>query len=148
MFRNETSRIMDTGIPPYVVLSHRMHELEAGVRNEIRGFHDEIKRIPEAVTTGVLNQCEVNGAILLTEQRMNGIVSLLRVEIRAMREEVRAPCPSNDAVPTMEQRPSHTWSWGGRLHMVPQDFRLPKVNTSTLWNLYWGGRAADRIGPF
>ena len=51
VFRNETSRMMATGIPPYVVLSHRMHEFEAGVRSKIRGFHDEIKRIPEAVTT-------------------------------------------------------------------------------------------------
>ena len=48
VFQNKTSRIM----------------AEAGDRSEIRGFHDEIIRLPTAVTTCVLNQCKVNGVIL------------------------------------------------------------------------------------
>ena len=32
--------------------------------------------------------------------------------------------------------------------MVPADFRLPKCNVLTLWNLYWGGRPVDGIRPF
>ena len=66
-------------------ISNRVHEHKTGVRSEIRGFHNDIKRIPEAVTICVLNQCEVKWAIPLTEQRMKGSAYILCEEIRAMR---------------------------------------------------------------
>lgn len=35
-----------------------------------------------------------------------------------------------------------------QIHMVPKEFRFPKCNVRTVWNLYWGGRACDRIRPY
>ncbi len=34
------------------------------------------------------------------------------------------------------------WTWGGKIHPVPQGWSLPKGNTSMLFNLWVNGNAA------
>ena len=52
---------------------------------------------------------------------------------------------SEDPAGNLEPCVGKMWTWGGRLHVVPADFRLPKCNVLTMWNLYWGGRPVDGI---
>ena len=43
-----------------------------------------------------------------------------------------------------------SWTWGERIHMVPQDFRFPykNVHAKTLWNLWWSGNPSIHVGPY
>jgi hypothetical protein len=42
-----------------------------------------------------------------------------------------------------------TWTWGGRFHFVPSNFKFPtSSNLSTLWLLWWDGKPAERIAPY
>ena len=31
------------------------------------------------------------------------------------------------------------WTWGGRMHMVPEAWDFPCCDIFTLWNLWWSG---------
>lgn len=43
---------------------------------------------------------------------------------------------------------NNSWTWGGRIHMVPEDFRFSICNLRTIWDLWWGGDRVKRIGPY
>ena len=40
------------------------------------------------------------------------------------------------------------WTWGGKLHMVPMDFKFPICNVRTLWDLWWTGHVQNKIKPY
>ncbi|ETV69098.1 hypothetical protein H257_15068 [Aphanomyces astaci] len=42
-------------------------------------------------------------------------------------------------------RPIH--NWGGRWHMLPEDFLLPSADVATAWNLWWCGSPSRGIPP-
>lgn len=52
---------------------------------------------------------------------------------------------SNDA-PTAPA--FHTWTWGGRLHMVPETFEFPKTTVKSLWDLWFFGSKDTHIQPY
>ena len=39
-------------------------------------------------------------------------------------------------------------AWNGRFHPVSQDFKFPSDNMSSIWNLWWYGKANERIAPY
>jgi hypothetical protein len=42
----------------------------------------------------------------------------------------------------------HYWRNSGNYHRVPEGFKWPSFNTSTMWNLWFFGDCERRIGPF
>ena len=55
VFRNEETKMMATGIPPYAVLCNRMHELERGVDSRLEDVMQEIQSLPSVVTSCILD---------------------------------------------------------------------------------------------
>jgi hypothetical protein len=42
-----------------------------------------------------------------------------------------------------------TWTWGGRIHYVPQTFKFPSCTTKALWDLwFYGTEVPDKIRPY
>lgn len=108
--------------------------------------------IPDLVTQKILEHCQVNGAVPISAGRIQELMKELGAELLSelkSSDSADRNCSTSGALDD-ENGPStaRSWVWGGRIHMVPQDFRLPRCNTSIFWNLYWNGRPADRIQPY
>lgn len=43
---------------------------------------------------------------------------------------------------------NRSFSWGGRIHMVPADFSLPPCSVYTVWKLWHHGNPASKISPY
>jgi hypothetical protein len=76
---------------------------------------------------------------------------LLKEEMRAELREVHAvemlaSAPTAPIDPSVDPR-FQLWSWGGRLHMVPQGWVYPSTNIKDTWNLWHFGHLADKIRP-
>ena len=144
--------MMAMGMPSYVVLCNLMHELERGVDSSLKDVMQEIRGLPCAVTSCILDQCQVNGAVPITGPQVEVTDELMGC-LQSM-EEVsrRRGVLSEDPAENLEPCAGKMWRcgkvWGGRLHMVPADFKLPKCNVLTMWDLYWGGHPVDGICPF
>lgn len=41
-----------------------------------------------------------------------------------------------------------TWTWGGRIHPVPEDFQFPKCNVRALWDFWWDGNRSEGLAQF
>ncbi len=121
--------------------------------------------IPEELTRCLLCRFEVNGAQPLLESRVqdmitnanNSLRDVLLAEIRSSRGTAlldRDVCQGG-ADPESIRWPAGTlvdghmqWTWGGRMHMVPRGWCLPKGTVSMLFNLWVNGNPAMQIQPY
>ena len=70
----------------------------------------------------------------------------LRSEMREVRVDVEAHQPS--IVPPSAESRFQVWTWGGRLHMVPEGWSLPSsLNLKDTWHLWPFGHLTARISP-
>lgn len=118
---------------------------------------------PEEIKRMLLEHFEVNGAQPLLESRVrdliensnNNLRDLLLAEIRQLRVGSGPVEGSTPVDAASEDWPRGslvdgymTWMWGGRHHMVPEGWNLPKGNVSSLFNLWVNGNQAMHIQPY
>lgn len=149
VFRNPVSKMTATGVPPHVALSNKVSGLQESVSNKV-------DNLPREVTREVLDHCQVNGAVPISAQQIETMMSDLRQQVISEIKQTTArgndissetyngSLGAGDCIPN-EFR---TWVWGGKIQMVPHDFRFPHCNVRTMWDLYWGGRKCDKIRPY
>jgi len=123
---------------------------------------------PQDMCDAILGQLQVNGAVPITAQQITGMFDtfraendkfrtelLSRLETRPQAERGAGPIPSAPnnlpATNTTIELDGHTfsmWTWGSRLHPVPQNWVFPICTTSVLWDLWLDGKRNDGIQPF
>ena len=146
VLRNPISKMSATGVPPHVALSSKVSGFEETVSSQVAS-------LPGEVTRELLEHCQVNGAVPISASQIESMMGEFRKqvisEIQATRENTnRSHNDTSGHDEAMCQTEFYTWTWGGKLQMVPRDFRFPKCNMRTMWDLYWGGRRCDKIRPY
>jgi hypothetical protein len=138
------TKINATGIPPHLAVTSGVNRMEASMResNEIL-----LTEIPIRVKETVFNNLVINGAVPITPMDLNThfnkmletVKSTLYAQQRQQQiiEEKSQPRSDNEL-----------FTWGGKFHPIPQNFKMPQVDCKTLWRLWHYGRDSDKIGPF
>jgi hypothetical protein len=152
------------GVPQQVKIMHRIDVLEQVHTDNTATLMSRLDKVPEELTKCMLERFQVNGAQPLLETRVQDMISsannllrdVLLSEIRRMRTDNSNDAgEQGDSSVNNEQWPPGTlgpngymqWTWGGRLHPVPQGWHLPKGNVSMLFNLWVKGNPAMGIRP-
>ncbi|RHY84001.1 hypothetical protein DYB26_009559 [Aphanomyces astaci] len=122
-----------TGIPPHVSMHTQLETNLAAVRELPGEIRNNIEAILDAkgITSGNITHA-------LLEELLNNAVS----RIASTNDRSESPPVADDSAPL---RPVHYW--GGRWHMLPEDFELPSVDVATAWHYWWCGSSAREIPP-
>lgn len=137
--KNEKSGMFATGVPPHLVIANSV----VGVQKELDELRIEVvsklDSLPEALKQSMLQNFTVDGTVPITHVQVVDMMADLKVSIEtSLVSAIRRDRENNQAVsaspPHVEPSESHsgsqstylTWSWGGRFHPVPQNFRFPR----------------------
>ena len=132
--------------------SQFVYQHEASVAKEaVLARCDEL---PAALTDDMLSKFTINGALPITVESMKEMLSTaiaqMRGEMRTELQDLRvggAMAAASPLSPSSDARYG-MWMWGGRMHMVPQGWRLSSsISLKDTWLLWHFGHTADRIGP-
>ncbi|RHZ01932.1 hypothetical protein DYB37_013815, partial [Aphanomyces astaci] len=130
-----SSSMQPTGIPPHVSLHTQLEKNLAAVRALPGEIRDGIESLldEKGVAAGNITHA------LLEQLLKNAVASV--VDTRPVIVSARSPA-QDESVPV---RPVHYW--GGRWHLLAEDYELPSVDVSTGWHLWWCGSPARDIPP-
>ena len=123
-----TSNTMQpTGIPPHVALHVQLERNMEAIRALPQEVSEGIEKLLEdkGVTAGNITQTLLEEVL---KKAVNDVVAATQTHSQAT-----APVESN----TLPVHPVHFW--GGRWHLLPEDFQLPSVDVATGWHLWWCG---------
>ncbi len=146
-----------TGIPPHISLIADMTR----VAERIETLGPRIDRVAPAVIEGVNNILEEK-AVGLNVITREGMMNAIRDQFAPLMGEVcnaidglrrqhedaprRAPqaAPRNDAAMGVRRL---VFSWGGRLHLLPENFAFPDAGVLAAWQYYTCGDASKNYPP-
>ncbi len=150
-----------TGVPANIViarnvkqLSERVDELESGCKRRHEETIDMLREeLPKRLKDDLLQNFAINGAVPVTmdamremiDSRFSQMEALLRSGTGTQAAPVPAGAPGQATVPAQT---FSTWTWGGRIHMVPEGFAMPECSVKTLWDLWHFGHCERRIQPY
>ncbi len=149
-FKNEVSNLQATGIPPYVMLANRMYFLEKEMAAMKRVYAEGVEAIPDEVCKKLLKNFNIEGVQQVTIEQLQMMFNQFRSDIM---EDVRKCALSGgnstiqDALEATDNAEYKVWNWGGRLHMVPENWRFPKCCCYLIWESWWCGNKMDKISP-
>jgi hypothetical protein len=150
-YRSALSGVIATGIPPHLAMSN---ELTAVVKqNEVMKAEllSKCAALPSDVANVLLSKFSINGAIPVTLEDLKAVVaqavSQMNSHLRdALPDAERASAPPVAVDPSSDPR-FHLWQWGGRLHPVPEGWRLASTDVMSTWRLWYFGNVAERFRP-
>ena len=133
-----------TGVPPHCVLLQEIAAVRSSQNQMLDSFVDKVKEA--LVETGVTGG-------QFTEQRFQCIFDKFQDDIRVLAgnlgvgaaalEQRRAE--GVERVETGRGYKLHTY--GGRMHRVPRDWRIPRCTVFILWRSWWIGDTERHIPP-
>ena len=123
--------------------------------------------MPEKLTNCMLERFQVNGAQPLLESRVREMITTsintsheaLQAAVLERINELRGGVNNRNEQRAEDEQPSvwpsgeivegyRQWTWQGRIHMVPEGWRLPTGTTSMLFNLWVKGDESMRVQPY
>ena len=146
-------------------LKNELHDM--GER--IDALPDKLSTIPDQVVKKLQDNIAIDGVAPITRDELANVLSqqqdttkkLLEETVTRLVGDMRARVPeAREEEPPQERRLRggqlgldgfRTWMWGrprASFHMVPEGWSLPVCNTSTLWNLWLMGNAAEQLQPY
>ena len=149
--------MLATGISPHLILSNELTDVAKQTEQLKTALLEQCARLPEQLTTTMLQRFAINGAIPLTADDMRTMMSQftaqLRSEFQQLASNAAAPLTASfsrtltdfddaDSDPRFT-----TWLWKGRLHPVPEGWKFPSTDVKATWNLWHFGHLGDRIRP-
>ena len=168
VYYDPITRMTATGVPHYVQLRIMVEALtdrtEQGISLTASVRDDILKKIeaftaalPRSLANSLLQNFSVNGAIPLTQDHLQAMIANNTEAILGqIRELLHRPhqrqAPHNDGpveagLAAADNNAYQLWNWGGRMHMVPQGWRLPKISSRKAWELWQFGIPSERIQP-
>jgi hypothetical protein len=157
--RNTVSKLTATGIPPHIMLANEVTMLKAEMSQLRMHLLSKLDQLPEDLKSCMLENFQINGTVPITHAQVVTMMTDLQATIlQALQSTRNTSLDTSLTNNNLERRALvgdgviegyNTWSWGGRIHFVPQDFRFPrKCNVRTLWDLWWRGKRFDNIAPY
>ncbi|KAF0754916.1 hypothetical protein AaE_005148 [Aphanomyces astaci] len=129
-------RLQPSGIPPYIevyrLLEHQGSSIDAMPRrivDQMRGILDERDVTHGTITSVLIKQTIVDALQVLGVGR--------HLDEPALRREDE-----------QGQRVTFLYSWGGRMHKLPEGFEFPLADTATAWSLWWLGNDRLKYVPY
>jgi hypothetical protein len=152
------TQLLATGIPQHLAIVNQLVEasrqsFDQGeqLKNAMEFMSEEL---PNKVVQEVLNHCAVQGAVAITKDdltnALKGLMATITEKIQSGRA-TNAMTLESDSIPSSRSasKPSfNTWCWGGQWHLVPQGWKIPRVNCKEMWFLWHFGHLFDKIAPF
>lgn len=131
--RNEVTKLTATGIPPHIVLANEIVEVRTELKSMRYELIDRLCRMPEAVANTMRDQFTIEGAVQLTrndvqslitelEQRLLASIGASIAAVQSAQSSTSSLAGSNGGNGTQLQ----LFHWGGKLHPVPENFELPR----------------------
>ena len=134
----DSSAMRASGIPPHIELYRSLEK-----------NHSSIMDLPRIILNGVGKILEEKGVAAgnITKEILE---QSLANAFRGMSNLV--PSPIGPQTPTrgpFAQLPGTcVFSWGSKLHRLPENFMFPSVDLMTGWRLWWCGNPTQKIPPF
>ena len=149
-YRSPRTGLVATGIPPHLAMSN---ELTAVVKQSEALKSELLSKcaaLPTDITAVLLSKFQINGAIPLTAEDLKAALASAVLQMRAdLREAL--PDAARAAAPVQnvdgDDPRFRLWQWGGRLHMVPEGWRLASTDVMSTWRLWYFGNVAAQIAP-
>jgi hypothetical protein len=143
--------MLATGIPPHLVMSSELTAVVNRFQSLKEAVLSRCDELPVEVTNVMLSKFSVNGAIPVTMEDMRALLSNAVAQMRAeIRDAHAAERGASALLPHLDPNADprfQVWTWGGKLHMVPQDWIFPSANVKDTWNLWHFGHLTDKIRP-
>lgn len=163
--RCEITCLEATGVPHHLVTAARVKELAQEVealRVGVRRNYDEMMGFlttqfdinPKRVGDWLLQTLDINGAVAVTRADLEGLFASFRQDLlqrlnaqQSLQQVPVLPAEvvSNRSLTGGEWR---TWTWGGKLHPVPEDFIWPTITVKLMWDLWHFGNREEQICPY
>jgi hypothetical protein len=147
-----------TGIPHHILLAERLRAVEDKMDVVLKRkledlsdhLDDQLEQLPSKLSSKLRSEFVIEGTVAVTRHDVVEVVESLRLDlISRFSSHIN---PNQHTIPSQENTPEPeflTFTWGGRLHPVPEGFRFPTtVDVKTLWELWWYGDKPKRIRPF
>lgn len=155
-----------SGIPSHLVLAGQVaglqdevsrlrQEIEAGRLEDRAALLAKLDSLPQELLDKLVRNIAINGANPVTRDDITGltndmvarIVGLLEARFSSSSSQAPSPSPNAAATSTDEVRPFKTWLWGGRMHMVPEGWVLPRCTPKSFYLLWHFGQCDQHIQP-
>ena len=153
-FKNKQSGLQASGVPPYVRLNYQMCSLERSLHTIKDSLNQTLMELPSNVCNVILEHCSVNGAVPISASQIStlmtdmqkSMMSKIVSEIRSMTGGTESSITQSDYIHDDMNASNKSWTWGGRIHMVPEDFHFPMCNLRTIWDIWWGVIELKELG--
>jgi len=103
------------------------------MRDMKEAIMEKLERVPENVKTCVLENFRVDGTVPITATQVHELMQSVQASVLAAiteqgaRHQAALAAVRTEAAPVPVSGQSfQPWSWGGRFHPVPEDFRFPQ----------------------
>ena len=153
--RNPVTLLTATGIPPHILLANEIAKVNDKVENMKETLMSRLDSLPAELKVVMLENFQVNGVLPISHSQVVSMISNLEQTIlNAMQQQGQLFIQQQQQLSAQASNAHEaaegcrTWSWKGRFHPVPQDFKFPSDNMSNIWNLWWNGRPVERIAPY
>jgi hypothetical protein len=140
------SGMVATGIPPHLVMSNNLTAVVENTKALKTTLLSRCDELPAQLTNVMMSKFSINGAIPVT---LADMTSLLDTRFAEMKTQLL----SAQAVSAVDA-PSHPnddrfqlWTWGGMMHPVPADFKMPSANLKDIWYQWHYGNVAAKTRP-
>jgi hypothetical protein len=110
------------------------------------------ENLPRKTAREVLNNCEVTGAVNITQMDLQRMFEDQFSRFAAQQQQLAnalqvSSTSSNPDNTSSNNNGYRTFSWGGRFHSVPQNFRFPDCDVKTIWEIWYFGYPNENIAP-
>lgn len=133
------SRIEATGVPPHIIIAKNLLETNLYIQRLETSLLDRLKALPAEVREEIVNAVTINGVQHMTEEKFESMLAKLEAKIMNAVEGIQSSNRSHNDIASVpgdnedfdpsdlltNQLENYEFStWNGRLHCVPEGFKL------------------------
>ena len=157
--RNPISKMVASGIPPHILLANEIVKLKEEIAYLKFELLKRLETLPEEIKKSMLENFKIDGTVPITHSQVESMMLDLKNCVISAISNQSEQTNAKIAELNKENLSSNnniiggnkyvTFYWNDRWHPVDKNFRFPtRIDTRTLWDLWWNGKPVDRIAPY
>lgn len=129
---NPVSGLTATGIPPHIVLANEICGLKVEMTYLKNELVQRLEKMPEAVAQHMRDQFTIEGAVQVTRTDVQLLMAEMEARVLAAfgtmahNVQTRVEATANASAISSNSTGYASFTWGGRIHNIPQDFVFPR----------------------